>query len=66
LLLFLVTFLCCRQVFTGRYEFVSREQEAALLQDISLQVRLPLVCAQHSTVRCTWRHLPLALSRHML
>lgn len=48
---------CCRvllphQVFTGRYEFVSREQEAALLQDISLQVmRLPPapVCAQHST-----------------
>jgi hypothetical protein len=27
------------QVFTNRYEFVAREQEAAVLQELTLQVR---------------------------
>jgi hypothetical protein len=30
--------LVLAQVFTSRYEFLTREQEAALLQDITLQV----------------------------
>lgn len=30
--------LVLAQVFTSRYEFVTREQEAAILQDITLQV----------------------------
>jgi hypothetical protein len=38
------------QVFTSRYEFVTREQEAALLQDITLQVRTLLVPAGSNTL----------------
>jgi hypothetical protein len=38
------------QVFSTRYEFVSREQEAALLHDITLQV-----CTMHCLSAAVWR-----------
>ena len=36
--LFTVCPCVCVQVFTNRYEFVAREQEAAVLQELTLQV----------------------------